>query len=462
MSGGVERIRGVVDGILAGSPTTLLELKRRLAGELSIEPKAEVLQALAALFEMSEPRARSVTTRAAVLHLLVETTLSEIWDRPEADPEALDRALAALPEIIELVRAEAAELAAAIENVDRMQRDAVAKIHGALRRPEEPLIAALSVMPELTRLAGACRSGRLEEDAPHLSGEEADILAASCTPDVPTRPDRPLVDTIALRSAIEREMGNGSDPAVLIELRSAHTVVSHRLDALRSRRFEKTRKGDPQLDAARKRLFTTYLNLAKAIAGEPVEPTGDVRERILAAEREGAAIDAEKAQAADAIKTAAAEGAAAVPVETVAAPDVQQLLRERRRKKVLTAVFASLVPVAIGVNIYFLPRGNSGTLVELQPLNAAMPVSAAMPIGGVLYSQTATFLWDGMSETERTRRLEDLGRVATREGYKTVVVVDDARTERAYWTATGGVVFRPPPAKTESSDLGIGMGPVNP
>jgi len=456
----VVKVRGVVDAILADSPTTLLELKRRLAGELSIEPKAEILQALSALYEMSDAHARAVATRAAVLHLVVETALSEIWERPETDPAALERALSAVPEILDLARAEEAELAAAIDGIDRLQRDAVARIHGTLKRPAEPLMAALSVVPELSRLVTACRSGRLPEDAPHLAAEEAEILAASCEANGSVRPDRALVDTVALRSAIEHAMAAGSDPDTLAELRAAHTVVSHRLDALRARRFEKTRKGDPQLDAARKRLFTTYLGLTKALAGEPVEATGDVRESILAAEREGAAIDAEKAQAADAIKSAA-DRATEAPPETVAPPDVKDLVRERRRKKVLTSIIAALVPIAIGVNLYLLPRKGSGALVELQPLNVAMPVSAAMPIGGVLYSQIATFLWDGMNDAERTRRLSDLGKIAGRQGYRTVVIVDDSRTERGYWTATGGVVLKPPKIKTDASP-DIRMGPVDP
>jgi len=458
----VERVRGVVDAILADSPTTLLELKRKLARELAIDPKAEILQALSALFEMSDARAREVATRAAVLHLVLETAIAEIWERPETDPEALDTALAALPALIDLARAEAAEVAAAIDGVDRMQRDAVAKIHGALKRPEEPLIAAQSVVPELTRLVTACRSGRLPEDAPHLVADEAEILAASSAPDAPARPDRALVDTVALRSAIERAMANGAETPALADLRAAHTVVSHRLDALRARRFEATRRGDPQLDAARKRLFTTYLGLAKALAGEAVEASSEVRERILAAEREGAAIDAEKAQAVDALKSATAESAAATPVEDVTTPDASQLVRERRRKRVLTSAFATLVPVAIGVNLYFLPRGSAGALVELQPLNVAMPVSTAMPIGGVLYSQTASFLWDGMNDAERSRRLTDLGKIAGRQGYRMVVVVDDTRSERAYWTATGGVVLKPPKGEPPSAEPGIGMGPVDP
>jgi hypothetical protein len=169
-----------------------------------------------------------------------------------------------------------------------------------------------------------------------------------------------------------------------------------------------------------------------------------VRVVLLAAEREGAVIDAEKAQTADAIKTAADGNTAEAAREVVQAPDVRDLLRERKRKRVLTWTFAALVPVAIGVNVWLHPRGKTGALVELQPLNVAMPVSDAMPIGGVLYSRVATFLWDGMDDAERKHRLTDLGKIAGRQGYRSVVVVDDARTERGYWSATGGVTLRSP------------------
>jgi len=437
VSAGIERVRGVVETILQDQPSTLLELKRRLAGELAIEPKAEVLQALSALAEMQDSRARAVATRAAVLHLLLESAYAEVWDRPDPDPAALSRAVDALPTLIDLARGEAAELATAVEQVERMQRDAVARIHGALRRPEDPLVAALAVVPELNRLVIACRAGKLDEEAPHLHAQEAEILATAGL-------DRALVDSVALRSAIERAVSSGAGAESLADLRAAHAVVSHRLDALRSKRFEQTRRSDAQLDGARKRLFTTYLSLAKALAGETVEPTVDVRESILAAEREGAAIDAEKAQTAETMKSAANGTSAEAARDVVQAPDVRDLLRERKRKKILAWTFAALVPVTIGVNIWLHPRGKTGALVELQPLNVAMPVSEAMPIGGVLYSQVATFLWDGMNEQERTRRLSDLGKIAGRQGYRSVVVVDDTRTERGYWSATGGVSLRSP------------------
>ena len=439
MSAGIERVRGVVETILQDTPATLLELKRRLSGELSIDPKAEVLQALAALAEMREPGARAVATRAAVLHLLLESAYAELWERPDPDPALLDRALEALPALLDLARDEASALATAVEQVDRMQRDAVARIHGALRRPEDPLVAALAVVPELNRLVTAVRSGHLVEEAPYLHAEEAVILATAGL-------DRGLVDSVALRSAIERAIAEAAPPERLADLRAAHAVVSHRLDALRAKRFEQTRRGDPQLDGARKRLFATYLGLAKALAGESVEPTVDVRESILAAEREAAVIDAEKAQTAETMKSAADGTNAEAAREVVQAPDVRDLLCERRRKKILTWTFAALVPVTIGVNIWLHPRGKTGALVELQPLNVAMPVSEAMPIGGVLYSQVATFLWDGMDDKERTRRLTDLGKIAGRQGYRSVVVVDDTRTERGYWSAAGGVTLRSPGA----------------
>jgi hypothetical protein len=350
----------------------------------------------------------------------------------------LTRALDALPSLLDLAREEASALAAAVEQVDRMQRDAVARIHGALRRPEDPLVAALAVVPELNRLVAATRSGNLADDAPHLHADEAEILA---NPGL----DRGLVDSVALRSAIERALAEGSGAERLSELRAAHGVVSHRLDALRAKRFEQTRRGDAQLDAARKRLFTTYLGLSKALAGETGDPAGaDVRESILAAEREGAAIDAERAQTADAIKSATDGTATDAAREAVQAPDVRDLVRERKRKQILTWTFAALVPVAIGVNLWLHPRGKTGALVELQPLNVAMPVSDAMPIGGVLYSQVATFLWDGMDDAERKHRLADLGKIAGRQGYRSVVVVDDSRTERGYWSAARGVTLRSP------------------
>lgn len=442
LDAGVERVRGLVEDIVANPAATLLELKKRLASTLGIEARPEVLQALAALPELQAASARAVAIRAATLNLFMEASSAPVWAGRRLDTAELTTTLETLPALLRLAQAERAGIDDDLRGVERMQRDAAAKLVQMLAVSDDAVNAALAVGPEMVHLA-------------HHTTELVDVEAQAVASAAAGETDRAVVAAIALRSRIERilrEQGGApiseATRVILSDLRRSHAYVSHRLDAIRTRRFEQTKGGDRQLDGIRKRLFTTYLALTKALAGELTEAETVVRERIAAAEAAAAAIDAEKASTEGLMKDATTRTAEA-PREAAVSMDARDVAGERRRKKILTWVFASLLPVAIGVNVWLLPRRGSQKVV-LEMLNGAMPVSDVTPIGGVLYSQVATFLWDGMSEEQRREKVEILGRVAGRQGYRSLVIVDENRRERAYWTATGGVTFREP-SQTEAT-----------
>ena len=71
-------------------------------------------------------------------------------------------------------------------------------------------------------------------------------------------------------------------------------------------------------------------------------------------------------------------------------------------------------------------------------LASAMPVRQLMPFGRALYCQVSTFLWEGFTERERGDKVNELGKLAAQRGYQLVIVVDEARRERARWSAAGG------------------------
>lgn len=463
LGGRLGRIRSVLDGVLSGAPETMLDLRRRLARELTIDPKPQVLQALAALREISDPKGRAIGSRAAILHLAVEASVFELWDAEDATPELLHRGVALIPPLIALASSVEQAFDGAIETVDHPLRDTIGKLHASLRLPEEPLLAAVVVVPEVTRLAAEARNGTLATAAPSLTSEERDAIAATIAQGLgaATRGDRVFVEAIALRTLMERDTARflALPPAVAGDVaaaqarrelsrrleseRLAHGVVSSRLDAVRSEHFARTQRSDARLDRARRSLFAAYIALSKTLAGHPADLAGSIREQILEAEHAAEVVDAEKRATQGLMREATAGVGQATATRIELPPDMEDLLRERRRRKVLVAVAATLVPVALTANIAFY-RGR-GTSPATAPdfLSAAMPVQQIMPIGRALYSQVSTFLWEDLTNFERRNKVTELGRLAAQRGYQVLIVVDEARRERARWSVTRGAEVVP-------------------
>jgi hypothetical protein len=398
--------------------------------------------------------------RAAVLHVAVDLSVHEAWNTAEADPARLLRAVELIPPLIALTAGVERAFDESIVAVDRMERDAIGRLHAALYLPDQPLIAALVVVPEVARLVEAARLGTLADAAPSLTDDEraAIVAASSRNAGAATRRDRVQLDALALRLLIERDLASfkatAPPPAEdaegaehdRIELcrrlesqRRAHEFVSRSLEAVRSERFARSHAPDRPLDQARRTLFAAYVQLSKALAGQSNEAEDSVRARILEAEREAAVVDAEKATTQNLLRQATAGVSSPTPEAVLALPEVRDLARERRRRRVLIGVAAALAPCALTANIV-LHRGGGSKATAPSPdfLSRAMPVREVMPIGQALYSQVSTLLWDDLTAPERREKVKELGRLAAERGYQALLVVDESRRERARWSLTGG------------------------
>jgi hypothetical protein len=185
-------------------------------------------------------------------------------------------------------------------------------------------------------------------------------------------------------------------------------------------------------------LFAAYLEVKRALAGGPLEAPEGIHDEIRAAERAAAIIDEQREKTRALMRDAAAP--AAEPVLAVEiAPDVRDLVRERRRKRVLVGVAAALVPVALATNVFF---GSWKWKKEPSPGDAlakVMPLQEVVPLPGVLYSQVSSLLWEAMGESERRAKVAELGTIARRQGFTMLLLVDETRRELARASFEGGV-----------------------
>jgi len=449
--GRMEDIRGVVDDVLAGGPTTLLDLKRRLAGELAFDPKPQALQALSALRDVSDVTARQIGSRAAILHLAVDRSMFELWESPDVSDAALDRGIAMVEPLLSLREEVEAAFEETIGTVDRTERDTIGKLHASLRLSEEPLLAAVLVVPELAKLRAAARDGSLAEAAPSLTPYEHEVIASTASDTETSRFDRVVLDAIALRTAMEREtrafsVESTAEPdgrPARDALRLAHGIVSPRLDALRAELFTQTKKSNATLDEERRKLFAAYLGLSQSLAGHPAEIEASVQEQILEAELTGAAVDRAKSSREELLRDAATGGERPAPVAVELPPDMQDVIRERRRKRILIGIVAGLVPVALTANLLTFAHRTVAPTTASDFVASSVPVQEVVPVGPMLYCQVATVLWADLSDAEKAQKVTGLGKFAAQRGFRALIVVDENRRELAWWTADGGAKVVP-------------------
>ena len=435
--GRMEDIRGVVDDVLAGGPTTLLDLKRRLAGELAFDPKPQALQALSALRDVSDVTARQIGSRAAILHLAVDRSMFELWESPDVSDAALDRGIAMVEPLLSLREEVEAAFEETIGTVDRTERDTIGKLHASLRLSEEPLLAAVLVVPELAKLRAAARDGSLAEAAPSLTPYEHEVIASTASDTETSRFDRVVLDAIALRTAMERETR-----AFSVES-TAEPDGRPARDALRAELFTQTKKSNATLDEERRKLFAAYLGLSQSLAGHPAEIEASVQEQILEAELTGAAVDRAMSSREELLRDAATGGERPAPVAVELPPDMQDVIRERRRKRILIGIVAGLVPVALTANLLTFAHRTVAPTTASDFVASSVPVQEVVPVGPMLYCQVATVLWADLSDAEKAQKVTGLGKFAAQRGFRALIVVDENRRELARWTADGGAKVVP-------------------
>jgi hypothetical protein len=72
-----------------------------------------------------------------------------------------------------------------------------------------------------------------------------------------------------------------------------------------------------------------------------------------------------------------------------------------------------------------------------------MPLDTAARMGPAMYAEIPAFNWNAMDVEERTRRVDLLGELAAERGFHTVILVDESRTDLAYWSREDGAVLTP-------------------
>ena len=445
-----ERLREAedkLDRILSDMPEGRLDAQRRIAEALGSTPKPVLLHAVVRLAdENAGPAVRTGLGRKIVIYRIMVDLLVRDLTETKFDPDLIQKAAPGMPGLPALIGAPRKEVNWLGNKLAPRDRETLQRLCKEVLPGTEIVNAYAVLVPMLDRMIQAARSGSIRSVA-HVSEQEATLfeaaLATSGTQPVPCQVwleaaalgagmSEDLQAWIEVRRAAVRAMGVGHDvaaeegspapaddearSALLQKLRShvpAYNILVERLQ-----RQQDTARASGQAEVARKTaavqraLFSVYLRLA-AVARNTDAPlddeAGPPSEEVRSETTEDIYIDA-------------------LTMRLFRRSGTTDLIGEQRQKKILISVAAGLGVMAITVNaIFFLqdrnPAFDMPSPGELAPV---MKVQDSIPMGPVMFSQVPSADWNGLSESEKVRRMEDLGRVAGSHGFDRVLVLDES------------------------------------
>lgn len=469
-----EKVEAGLEWIVERRPEGRRESQRLAAEALGLLPPPELLQALERLASPEGDTAlASPLARAIMVHrVLTDLEARDFFQPTVLEPDLLGRCASVFPELQRRLEELHHALEWLSEDTGPRERETLEKLAGSLLPERDLLVACAVLAPRLERLARAATNGRIVSE-PWLEDGEIELFSAA----IPGRieqtaePERALLDAAALRFAILEDLESWSlirdvgEPGLpedgdqaagsvvqqrenlLEELRAdltAYRVIAGRLqDRHDELRTAASIEEADRVARAKRDAFAAFTRLTAALR-EPSRAPASSEASEDPQRAEALARLLEEAERAD------AEAQAGVSEEEVCLdalrevregrtrgaslpPGVEELRRERRRRRRLIGVAAALLPVAVAVNLLLFLSAPTQPVTDPEVFFTAVPVRQVVPVGAMMVSEVSSVTWGALSESERSRRVERLGRMAVEQGYASVYVVDERGAELATW-----------------------------
>jgi hypothetical protein len=487
MTSRLKELAALVDRLCADLPESRLEAQRMAAEALGMTPSAEVLHALIMLAD--EDTAEEIRTRQGrkmvVLRLMVDLEMHAVAGQDALDLDALERATGTFPDLIHYAKGLARQFDWTLPDLGPRDQERLEKLKKSLM-PALDQVQALAVLaPRVAHLARAAREGRIA-DVPLLEREDQELFVAAL-PDSPAPPpSRVCVDAAALRWAIredlnawdrvrptERSDENADAPAqgdalaglfgaedlrlailehLKLDVNAYQALIvrmQHEQDAARSEGADGVVQ---DVSAAQRALFAAYLELTATVRNpggtavqEDDEATAAARSRLLReieeVEQAGMAPSEQVKEELllEALTTMRDRGKEQPKVKL---PESKlRKKRERLRRYVLMGTTAVLAVVAVVVNVALMgdqKRAPDPIQVRATEFTSALPVNSVRAVGPMMISEVPSYVWQNLSDSERKRKAQEMGRMAEQKGFLGVLLVDDLKRELATWSERNG------------------------
>jgi hypothetical protein len=450
-----------VEGFLATFPRNLTEGRQKIVRDLWPDPKPAELQAIfriAADTAREGPR-RDLPRQVLALRYRSRLEMHHYWSLRDLRGERIRT----LCDSLRILAAAVVQFHKAAETVLGSEESGGSDDLDYLRQVIPPLLpdrnelaSAATLVPILERLSDHLAGGAVDEGSlPPLSPEERALLDRFSPEGGGARDlDRYGLEALALHWQIERDLaaweasapGDQEDESLSRRLRidlATYRALSNRLQrqhdaALAAHQSEVV----AELDVYRRSLFASFQRLAPVVRGH--RKLGEEAKRGEAARpAAGGSLNREQLET-DSVLEAARENAFRNAISgEIAMPEALPEPGPTTRRSRLPWLVATLVALLgiLGAVYYFLPQGPPPR-IQTTPADYAsvLPLSEARSVGTMLHAR-ATESWASLSESQRTARLEELGRLASGRGFDTVHLADPQGRTVAEWTESGGPVL---------------------
>jgi len=486
MESRLTEIAGHVDHILANMPESRLEAQRLVADTLGMMPSAEMLHALSLLADEETPEElrKGQAHQIVLLRLLVDLEIHALTQHAELDLEVLERAIGTIPDLIHRAKAFDKEFDRTGDTLGPRDQERLATLKKGLM-PEVSYLQAFAVLvPRVTHLARAATEGRIDSMS-FLTREDAALFRNALPGASELPPNRICLDATALRWAIQEDLvawdrirpqprseDEGSEDrdeersgwfgaedlrlAILEHLKldvNAYHVLMKRMQAQQdAARSEGADEVVQETSSAQRALFATYLELTATVrnpagkaATEDDKEAAAARDRLLREIQE--VEDSGMAPSEQVKEEVLLEALTAIrdhrnePAKMVVPAGARRKKRDKLRRYALVGLAGILAVVAGAVNISFMMQGNRAPdpiQVKASEFASAMPVNKVTAVGPMMISEVPAWTWERMSATERTDKVQEMGRLAEQKGFIGVFLMDDKKKELATWSERNG------------------------
>lgn len=76
--------------------------------------------------------------------------------------------------------------------------------------------------------------------------------------------------------------------------------------------------------------------------------------------------------------------------------------------------------------------------VPVSEISGPLALTGGMKLGSMMYAEASSWVWADLSDAERIRHVDAIGRQAAEKGFQKVYLTDETKQDLATWTVNGG------------------------
>jgi hypothetical protein len=465
-----------VDKVLTKMPETSLEARRLITKELGFDPRPEELQTIMdmagddALMGLRRELPRSLLS----LRVLAARELGVLLGENRLEVDRVKVAVALLPKIAKETERLDEKLQSTSESMAGLtaeDRDYLLNVGDVLRCPEKTIRVALLLAPGLLRFQQIAMADNPDAETYGLSDYELAMIQSTlqASTECRSQPSRICINALAMRSIMEDDLETWRETFAdkLPQDEEAQQARDESLQRLQddkiayqfiSERLQKHQ--DMALIAGLNGFAREMREIARSLFAINLDIDGALREAMAQDVNAGGKIEDTEPPAR---KPASEEDAEETPERPVSKEEIilkaiekveqnaDQTREESRhepgdsrgnktRAWTMSGAAAVLLVVFALVHLALSPAPKGRIEVSAADFKTDLRLAQVDSVAGMMHARVLG--WNQLSQAERMRSMEQLGREGAAKGFEVLYVVDEAGNPAATWTKENGVELK--------------------